>query len=120
VTVANGTTKRKISCWLTVTAADANALVQLYDAKGECHVLTVYIGKNSRVRLPVPAGTYQIRLIEGQKWHGPERFFGSNTAYETIAELMAFTPQSAHILDLHRRPNGNLKTRMVLTNPEKL
>src|SRR3546814_3144844 len=62
---------------------------------------------------PVPLGTFRLRLIEGQKWHGPVRYFGSNTSYETAAELMIFAPRAGHIIDLHRRPDGNLKTRMM-------
>src|SRR3546814_9591070 len=63
--------------------------------------------KNDRIRVPVPQGTFRLRLIEGQKWHGPVRYFGSNTSYETAAELMIFAPRAGHIIDLHRRPDGN-------------
>ncbi|MFX7926573.1 hypothetical protein ABTK22_19720, partial [Acinetobacter baumannii] len=76
--------------------------------------------KNDRIRVPVPQGTFRLRLIEGQKWHGPVRYFGSNTSYETAAELMIFAPRAGHIIDLHRRPDGNLKTRMMLSRPEAL
>ena len=55
-----------------------------------------------------------------QKWHGTTLHFGSNTSYETVVELMAFEPRSGHIIDLHRRPDGNLKTPLMLTRPQKL
>lgn len=66
-----------------------------------------------RFALPVPAGTYRVRLIEGRKWHGAKRYFGANTSYETVAKLIEFTPARGHIIDLHRRPRGNLETRMM-------
>ena len=61
-----------------------------------------------------------MRLIEGQKWHGTTRYFGPNTSYETVAELMTFEPRSGHIIDLHRRPGGNLKTQLMLSRPLSL
>ncbi len=120
VTVADQVTRKHISSFLTVETADANAVVQLFDPGSGRHVISVYVSKNDRIRVPVPQGTFRMRLIEGQKWHGPARFFGSNTSYETVAELMTFGPRTGHIIDLHRRPDGNLKTRMMLTRPESL
>ena len=120
VTVARGITAGNHSSWLTVSAAGANALVELYDTSGQRHILTVYVGKDDRVRVPVPTGIYQVRLIEGQKWHGPRRLFGPTTAFETVKAPMSFSPRSVHMIDLHRRPNGNLPTRLMLTDPESL
>jgi hypothetical protein len=61
-----------------------------------------------------------MRLIEGQKWHGPKRYFGPNTSYETVVRLMTFAPRAGHIIDLHRRPDGNLNTRLIVSGPEPL
>lgn len=120
VTVADQVTRKNISSFLTVETADANAVVQLYDPASGRHVISVYVSKNDRIRVPVPQGTFRMRLIEGRKWYGPARFFGSNTSYETVAELMVFRPRTGHVIDLHRRPDGNLKTRVMLTRPESL
>jgi hypothetical protein len=120
VTVARWVMREPITSFLTVEAAGSNAVVQLIDPGSGRHAISVYVSKNDRIRVAVPQGTFRIRLIEGQKWHGPARYFGSNTSYETATELMIFTPRTGHIIDLHRRPDGNLKTRMMLSRPERL
>lgn len=105
---------------LTIVTADANAVVQLVDPDSNGHVLSIYVAGNDRVTLPVPAGTYRVRLIEGTRWHGPKRYFGGNTSYEAVARLITFEPRAGHIIDLHRRPDGNLKTRMMVAAPPPL
>ena len=81
------------------TSADASSLI---------------FGQILLVRLQLEASLKVVEL------HGPAHFFGSNTSYETVAELMSFEPRTGHIIDLHRRPDGNLKTRIMLTRPESL
>jgi len=120
VTVARWAMHEPVSSFLTVETADSNAVVQLIDPTTGRHAISIYVSKNDRIRVPVPQGTFRLRLIEGQKWHGPVRYFGSNTSYETAAELMIFAPRAGHIIDLHRRPDGNLKTRVMLSRPEAL
>lgn len=105
---------------LTIEAADSNTVVQLVDPDTNAHALSIYVAANDRVSLPVPAGTYRVRLIEGRKWHGAKRYFGPNTSYETVASLIEFTPTMGHVIDLHRRPGGNLETRMMGSRPAPL
>lgn len=120
VTVAGNVTGLVARSHLTIAAADANAVVQLVDPDTNTHALSIYVAANDRVSLPVPAGTYRVRLIEGRKWHGAKRYFGPNTSYETVAGLMDFTPAAGRIIDLHRRPGGNLETRMMGQGPAPL
>jgi len=120
VTVARTIKLADIKSRLTVEASEANAVVQLFEPETNRHVLSVYVGANNRVTVPVPVGTFRMRLIEGQRWHGTTRYFGPNTSYETAAELMTFEPRVGHVVDLHRRPDGNLKTRLMLSRPESL
>ncbi len=105
---------------LTIVTSEANAVVQLFDPDTNNHALSIYVAANSRVTVPVPSATYRMRLIEGQNWHGTTRYFGPNTSYETVAELMTFGPRSGYSIDLHRRPDGNLRTRLMLSQPESL
>ncbi|OYX60060.1 MAG: hypothetical protein B7Y89_17120 [Novosphingobium sp. 32-60-15] len=105
---------------LTIVTGEANAVVQLFDPATNGHALSIYVAAKSRVTVPVPSATYRMRLIEGQKWHGTTRYFGPNTSYETVAELMTFEPRSGHIIDLHRRPGGNLRTQLMLSRPLSL
>src|SRR3546814_12633258 len=109
-----------VSSFLTVETADSNAVVQLIDPTTGRHAISIYVSKNDRIRVPVPQGTFRLRLIEGQKWHGPVRYFGSNTSYETAAELIIFAPRAGHIIDLHRKPAAHPQTRMTLSRPEAL
>ncbi|KEQ53737.1 hypothetical protein [Sphingobium chlorophenolicum] len=120
VTVAGNVVGFVSKSSLTIAASAASAVVQLYDPDTNQHALSIYVGANERIEVPVPSGTYRVRLIEGQKWHGPKRFFGPNTSYETVADLMKFDPGAGHIIDLHRRPDGNLKTRLMVTGPRPL
>lgn len=120
VTVAGSIKRGNIRSILTVDASAANAVVQLFDPATNRHIFTLYVAGNNRITVPAPTGTFRMRLIEGQKWHGTTRYFGPNTSYETVAELMTFEPRSGHVIDLHRRPDGNLRTRLMLGRPEKL
>lgn len=119
VTVARTIKRANIKSTLTVDASEANAVVQLFDPATNRHIFSLYVASNNRITVPAPTGTFRMRLIEGQKWHGTTRYFGPNTSYETVAELMTFEPRSGHIIDLHRKPDGNLKTRLMLSRPEK-
>lgn len=105
---------------MRVTAGPANAVVQLFDPGTDDHIISVYVRKEEDVTVPVPPGTYRMRVIEGAKWHGPVRFFGPSTTYESVARLMTFTRTHFSGIDLHRRPDGELKTRIKLGDPPPL
>lgn len=105
---------------IVVTTAAANAVVQLFDPQNDQHILSVYVQKNDRVELAAPVGTWRMRIAEGQRWHGPRKFFGSSTTYETVVKLMKFPRNGWNGIDLHRRPDGTLPTRINLKNPEPL
>ena len=120
VTVARSLSMKRVTSSLLVQTSDANAVVQLFDPDTHKHVFSVYVHGNDRVRVPVPRGTYEMRLIEGDKWHGRERFFGANTAYETVAQPMLFEHRGGNGIDLRRQPNGNLPTRPMMSDPDKL
>ncbi|MDQ2764857.1 MAG: hypothetical protein M3Y22_15685, partial [Pseudomonadota bacterium] len=110
----------RVTSHLTVTADEANAIVQLIAPESGRHAMSVYVAAHTSVTVPAPHGSYRVRLIEGQKWHGPQRFFGPNTSFETAVELMEFPARGSAGIDLHRRPDGNLKTHTMITSPEAL
>lgn len=120
VTVSRELDPARVTSRLEIRTDEANAVVQLYDPDTSRHIVSIYARKDEVVRVPVPNGTYRVRLIQGLKWHGSERFFGPNTSFETVVQTMTFTSHEGHIIDLHRRPNGNLPTRMMLGGPERL
>lgn len=120
VTVAKSLSTQRVTSWLEVQTSNANAVVQLIDPDTREHVISLYVAGDDRVRVPVPRGTYQMRLIEGQKWHGTERWFGPNTSFETVVKPMTFERRATRIIDLRRRRDGNLKTRLNVSSPEPL
>jgi hypothetical protein len=105
---------------MRVVTASANAVVQLFDPGSDHHVISVYVHGDDDVTVPVSPGTYRMRVIEGDKWHGPVKFFGPSTTYESIVKLMTFTRRHFGGIDLHRRPDGTLKTRVKIGDPPPL
>ncbi|QNE07712.1 hypothetical protein [Croceicoccus marinus] len=120
VAVASDFPMKLVRSRLSVVTSDANAVVQMFDPENGRHAVSVFVAANSAVDVPAPIGLWRMRLIEGRKWHGPTKFFGPNTQFETVTELMEFTPSYSHTIDLNRRVDGNLKTRMMLTGPDPL
>ncbi len=120
VSVASDLPMSMVRSRLAVVTSDANAVVQLMDPESGRHALSVFVVANSQIDIPAPVGVWRMRVIEGQKWHGTRDFFGPNTQFETVAQLMEFSAARGNGIDLHRRVVGNLKTRMMLTRPEPL
>ena len=120
VTVATDLPMSSVRSRLSVRTSASNAVVQLVHPETNRHALSVFVAANSEVTIPAPVGIWRMRVIEGQKWHGNARFFGPNTEYETVAELMEFGHSRGNGIDLHRRIDGNLKTRQMLMGPEPL
>ncbi len=120
VTVARNVDPQTATSRLRVQTDKANAVVQLYDHETDAHVISVYVGRDDDVTVPVPPGTYRMQLVEGDKWHGPTRYFGSSTTTDTVTASMQFDRRATHGIDLHRRPDGNLHTRPNLNNPKPL
>ena len=118
VTVNNNVDPKTAISEIEVTAADANAVVQLFDRKTDAHVISVYVNRNEDVSVPVPPGTYRMKIIEGDKWHGLTKWFGPSTTYETVVRPMIFTRRTSRMIDLHRTPTGNLHTS--INNPGPL
>ena len=120
VTVNNSVDPKTAISEIRVTAADANAVVQLFDRKTDAHVISVYVNRNEDVSVPVPPGTYRMKIIEGDKWHGLTMWFGRSTTYETVVRPMISTQRTSRMIDLHRSQTGNLLTSINITNPNPL
>ena len=120
VTVNNSVDPKTATSKIKVTAGEANAVVQLFDRKTDAHVISVYVNRNEDVSVPVPPGTYRMKIVEGDKWHGLTTWFGPSTTYETVVKPMVFTRQRYPMIDLHRSPASNLTTSINITNPKPL
>lgn len=120
VTVDRRIDPKSATARLAVVTANANAVVQLFDAETGRHVISVYVRKNDRATVAVPPGDYRMKIAEGQRWHGPRDFFGTSTTYETVAQVMSFRTSAGNGVNLNRRINGNLPTRPNWTGPDPL
>lgn len=120
VVVARDLPDRSVRSRMKVRAGNANAVVQLVDPETGRFRMAVFVGAREEIYTAAPVGTWQMRVIEGQKWHGPAKYFGPNTQYETVAKLMEFREDLHNGIDLNRRVDGNLKTRIMLTGPEAM
>ncbi|WP_242121233.1 hypothetical protein [Sphingomonas lacusdianchii] len=120
VTVNSAIDPRTATSRMPVVTDTANAVVQLFDRETDEHIISAYVRRQDSVTIPVPPGTYRMRVIEGDKWHGPVRFFGPSTTYETVVRPMVFTRQKGSGIDLHRSPTGTLHTRINITDPKPL
>lgn len=120
VTVNDSVDPKTATSQIKVNAAQANAVVQLFDRETDLHVISVYVNRNEDASVPVPPGTYRMKIIEGDKWHGLTTWFGTSTTYETVVRPMVFTRRTSRMIDLNRSPAGNLHTRINFTNPKPL
>lgn len=120
VTVDRRVDPKSATARLAVVTANANAVVQLFDAETGRHVISVYVRKNDQATVAVPPGDYRMKIAEGQRWHGPRDFFGTSTTYETVAQVMPFRTSAGNGINLNRRINGNLPTRPNWTDPDPL
>ena len=120
VTVNDSVDPKTARSRLQVAAGEANAVVQLFDRKTDGHVISVYVHRNDETSVPVPPGTYRMRIVEGDKWHGLTRWFGASTTYETVVRPMVFTRRWYPTINLHRSPAGNLHTSINIHNPKPL
>lgn len=100
----------------TIITGDRKAVVQLLNQKSE-PIFAVYVRENGSAHVRAPQGTWQLRLIEGHKWHGDEEFFGTNTVTEDAVKPMTFAGTGGRTIDLRRRLDGNLHTQTRWTDP---
>jgi hypothetical protein len=120
VTVNDSVDPRSATSRIHVIAGPANAVVQLLNSETEAHVISVYVKRAEETSVPVPPGVFRVKIIEGDKWHGLNKWFGPSTTYETVVRPMTFTRLRYHTINLHRSPAGNLPTKINITDPEPL
>ena len=120
VTVNRDIDPRTATARMSVVTDQANAVIQLFDRETDEHIISAYVRRHGSVTVPVPSGTYRMKVIEGDKWHGPQRFFGPSTTFETVVRPMVFTKRRGNGIDLHRSPAGTLYTTINIRNPKPL
>lgn len=120
VTINAGLDPSSATSRMRVTTDQANAVVQLLNRDTDEHVISVYVRREDDVTVPVPPGTYRMKVIEGDKWHGTTDYFGPSTTFETVIPPMIFTRRQGSGINLHRTPTGTLRTSINFSNPKPL
>ena len=100
-----------------VVTADANAVAQLYTMTDE-HIFSVFVRKNDDVTTMVPPGRYRLKVAEGQRWYGPDHFFGKSMTFEEAVKDVELEHRGGSGIDLNRRLDGKMPTRPKWDDPE--
>lgn len=91
---------------LAITAGTQNAILQLLAPTTGHHVLSIFLRAGERRIVPVPPGTWRVRVIEGRTWAGPRRLFGDGTHIRRYPHLLHLDRASHLSLSL-AAPSGD-------------
>ncbi|KAJ8138676.1 hypothetical protein OY671_008111, partial [Metschnikowia pulcherrima] len=79
VTVTTAMRPGSATARLAITAGTHNAISQSSAPTTGHHVLSIFSRAGETRIVPVPPGTWRVRVIEGRTWAGPRRSFGDGT-----------------------------------------
>lgn len=88
VTVTTAMRPGSATARLAITAGTHNAILQLLTPTAGHHVLSIFLRAGERRIVPVPPGTWRVRVIEGRTWAGPRRLFGGGTHIRRYPHLL--------------------------------
>ena len=92
----------------------SNYVVLLSDVGTGHRVIAIYCRSGDETRVPVPVGTYRVRVASGVDWYGLHNLFGRATHVEEVVSPMSATLTQGIGIDFHRRPDGNLPTQTMV------
>lgn len=107
VTVTTALRPGAATARLAIRAGSAKAIVQLLAPQSGAHVLSIFLRAGDRRIVPVPPGTWRVRVIEGQAWDGPRRLFGAQTHIRRLPGLLRLVPGERPSLTLGSRESGS-------------
>lgn len=88
VTVTTAMRPGSATARLAITAGGQNAILQLLAPTTGHHVLSIFLRAGETRIVPVPPGTWRLRVIEGRTWAGPRRLFGDGTHIRRYPHLL--------------------------------
>lgn len=88
VTVTTAMRPGSATARLAITPGGQNAIVQLLAPTTGHHVLSIFLRAGETRIVPVPPGTWRLRVIEGRTWAGPRRLFGDGTHIRRYPHLL--------------------------------
>lgn len=107
VTVTTALRPGAATARLAIRAGSAKAIVQLLAPQSGAHVLSIFLRPGDRRIVPVPPGTWRVRVIEGHAWDGPRRLFGPQTHIRRLPGLLHLVPGERPSLSLGSRESGS-------------
>lgn len=90
---------------LTIKTSDESAYIKLKDVSGN-DVFSFFVQANQTITEEIPAGQYYVYFACGDKWYGPEYYFGEQTSYSKDSELLDFE-QYTVTYTLYKVTDGN-------------
>ena len=106
VTVPGRLKMKTVTSRLSVQADANNVVVQMLAPASKSPVLTLYVDARDRVTVPAPAGTFRLRMMEGQAWDKRAGTFAGKAHRSTIPRLLTFNAHKGNGVDLSVQPEA--------------
>ncbi len=104
VTVSSILSPRTATSKLRIKTGRRQAIVQLLTPETGNHVISIFMQPNQSRDVPVPPGTWRLRVIKGEEWSGPRSLFGQTTTISAMDHPTQLSAKSVRTLDLTRDP----------------
>ena len=99
---------------IKVPPADhSNYVVLLSSVATGRRIMAIYCRSGDDTRVPVPVGTYRVRVASGVDWYGLHDLFGRATHVEEVVPLMTASLTRGVGIEFRRRPDGDLPTQTM-------
>ena len=91
---------------------NANTLMKLIRVHDGAEVMSIFIRAGQSIKVPVPVGSYVVKIASGQNWYGKTVRFGPTTSYAKLDSVFNFSIKGnellGHEITLTLMRNGNL------------
>jgi len=74
-------------------------------------VCWIFIRQGESAEIPIPSGSYRLKLACGKSWYGEEHLFGPGASYSAISTEIKIPTRTVYTIDLHPSKQGSLKER---------
>jgi len=80
------------------------------DAKLVCWF---FIRQGESSEIPIPSGSYHLKLASGKRWYGENGLFGPDAAYSAVTSDINVPVRTAYTIDLHPSTAGTLREKRL-------
>jgi hypothetical protein len=92
------------------TPRNGNYFIKIISWSSNEPVVLAFIRGGETFETYIPVGSYDIRYAKGEDWYGTTLQFGPNASYARCDEIMFFSSQYGHSIELIQQVGGNLET----------